>query len=63
MKSGAIHGKEKRLSLHLVVVAVEKGAFWSPSTTVVNFIYLLSIKFILNYFTIQIYNSKFTMNI
>ena len=29
------------LPLHLGVVAVEKGAFWSPSTTVTNFTYLL----------------------
>ena len=27
--------------LHLGVVAIEKGAFWSPSTTVTNFTYLL----------------------
>ena len=25
------------LHLHLSVVAIEKGAFWSPSTTVANF--------------------------
>ena len=25
--------------LHLGVVSIEKGAFWSPSTTVDNFIY------------------------
>ena len=30
-------------SIHLGVVAIEKGAFWSPSTTVANFTYLLSI--------------------
>ena len=30
-------GKEQRPSLHLGVVAIEKGAFWSPSTTVANF--------------------------
>ena len=27
-------------SLHLGVVAIEKGAFWSPSTLVANFTYL-----------------------
>ena len=31
-----MHGKEWRPSLHLGVVAIEKGAFWSPSTTVTN---------------------------
>ena len=34
-------GKEQRLSLHLGVVAIEKGAFESPSTTVANFTNLL----------------------
>ena len=26
--------------LHLGILAIEKGSFWSPSTTVVNFTYL-----------------------
>ena len=30
--------------LHLSVVAIEKGAFWSPLTKVANFTYLLSYK-------------------
>ena len=34
-------GKVKRPTLHLCVVAIEKGAFWSPSTTVSNFTNLL----------------------
>ena len=34
--SGAILGKEKHPLLHLGVVAIEKGAFWSPSTMVAN---------------------------
>ena len=38
---GAIQGKEWRPSLHLSVVAIEKGAFWSPSNTVANFITIL----------------------
>ena len=29
--------KEERSLLHLGVVAIEKGAFWSPSITVANF--------------------------
>ena len=29
--------REKSSALHLGVVAIEKGAFWSPSTTVANF--------------------------
>ena len=29
------------LPLHLGVLAIEKGAFWSPSTTVANFILLM----------------------
>ena len=32
-------GKEWRPLRHLGVVAIEKGAFWSPSTTVANFTY------------------------
>ena len=34
-------GKEQRHPLHLGVVAIEKGAFELPSTTVVNFTFLL----------------------
>ena len=41
-----IKGKVERRPLHLGVVAIEKGAFWSPSTTVANFI---------NYIYIYIY--------
>ena len=40
---GRIKGKwskEARLLLHLDVVAIEMGAFWSPSTTVANFTYI-----------------------
>ena len=37
-KSGAIQGKELRPLLHIGVVAFEKGAFLSPSTTVANFL-------------------------
>ena len=29
-------------TLRLGVVAIEKGAFWSPSTTVANFTYLFT---------------------
>ena len=29
--------RSSALLLHLGVVAIEKGAFWSPSTTVANF--------------------------
>ena len=36
---------ESRSPLHIGVVAIEKGAFWSPSTTVANF----------TFFTIYIY--------
>ena len=32
--SGAITGKESHTLLHLGVIAIEKVAFWSPSTTV-----------------------------
>ena len=37
--SGAIQGKELRPPLHLGVVAIEKGAFGSPSTAVANYNY------------------------
>ena len=30
------------------VVAIEKGAFWSPSTTVANFTYLFSLQLWIN---------------
>ena len=36
-KNGTIQGKELCSPLHLGVVAIKKGAFWSPSTTVANF--------------------------
>ena len=39
--SEAIQGKELCPPLHLGVVAIEKGAFESPLTTVANFTYLL----------------------
>ena len=42
--SGATQGKELRPLLHLGVVAIEKGAFWSPSTTVAKFTYFTYIK-------------------
>ena len=35
--SGTIQGMEYRPPLHLGVVAIEKGAFGSPSTKVANF--------------------------
>ena len=31
--------RSSALPLHLSVVDIEKGAFWSPSTTVANFTY------------------------
>ena len=37
VSSGAIQRKELRPPLHLGVVAIEKGVFWSPSPTVANF--------------------------
>ena len=38
--SGAIQGKELRCPLYLGVVAIEKGAFGWPSTTVDQHIYI-----------------------
>ena len=35
---------KKHPPLHLSVVAIEKGAFGSPSTTVANFTYFISLK-------------------
>ena len=32
--------RSSALPLHLGVVAIEKGAFWSPSTTVANFTFI-----------------------
>ena len=37
--------RSNALSLHLSVVAIEKGAFWSPSTRVTNFTYLYVSKY------------------
>ena len=51
---GAIQGKEYRLPLHLSVVAIEKGAFGSPSTTVANFT-LLTLNMYINFI-----NRKYT---
>ena len=36
--------KEKRLPLHLGVVAIKKGAFGSPLTTVANFTLLTIVR-------------------
>ena len=38
-KVGQSRERSSALPLHLGVVAIEKGAFWSPSTTVANFTY------------------------
>ena len=40
---GKVEQSRKRSSapLHLGVVAIEKGAFWSPSTTVAHFTYFI----------------------
>ena len=43
IKGKAIQGKEQHLPLHIAVVPIEKGAFWSPSTRVTNFTYFLYI--------------------
>ena len=40
-KSGAIQGKEEHPSFHLGVVAIEKGAFGSPLTTIATFTYFI----------------------
>ena len=37
-----VHIKGKRPPLHLGVVAIKKGAFWLPSTTVANFTFTYS---------------------
>ena len=34
--------RSSALTLHLGVVAIEKGAFWSPSTKVTNFTYFFT---------------------
>ena len=36
--------RNSALPLHLGVIAIKKGAFWSPSTTVANFTFLLYYK-------------------
>ena len=41
IKGKVERSRERSSALHLGVVAIEKGAFWSPSTMAVNFTYLL----------------------
>ena len=41
-----MQGKELCTLLHLGVVAIEKGAFGSPSTKVANFYYIVLVTFI-----------------
>ena len=41
------------------VVAIEKGAFWSPSTMVANFTYVIKLRndfFYINHFSLIIFN-------
>ena len=40
---GEVDQSKERPPLHLGVVAIEKGAFWSPSTTVAKFLYYIYI--------------------
>ena len=42
VKAPLYQEKEWCPSLHLGVVAIEKGAFWSASTTIANFTYMTS---------------------
>ena len=37
IKSEVEQSRERSIALHLCVVAIEKGAFWSPSITVASF--------------------------
>ena len=41
IKGKVKQSRERSSALHLGVVAIEKGAFWLPSTMVTNFLYLL----------------------
>ena len=52
-KSGAIQGKKLRPLLHLDVVAIEKEAFWSPSTSLANFTFTIYIFIYYVFLTIQ----------
>ena len=42
IKGKVEQSKERSSTLHLGVVAIEKGAFWSPSTMVANFTFTLN---------------------
>ena len=48
---GAIRGKKERPPLHLSVVAIEKGAFWSPSSCghQLYFYYHYLLRIVINY--------------
>ena len=42
IKGKVEQSRERSSTLHLVVVAIEKGAFGSPSTKFANFTYIVS---------------------
>ena len=42
--------------LHLGVVAIEKGAFWSPSTKVANFTYFILVQLPSSFFSIRLFS-------
>ena len=52
--------RSRALPLHIRVVAIEKGAYWSPSTTVANFthIYIYIYIYILNFFFLSFKSPK-----
>ena len=54
---GAIQGKEQHPPLHLGVVAIEKGSFWSLSITVANFTYIYIYIYIYSSLSIFIHSS------
>ena len=41
IKGKVEQSRERSCTLHFSVVAIEKGVFWSPSTTVANFTNLI----------------------
>ena len=46
-----------------VVVAIEKGVFWSPSTTVTNYIFVQLQEFVLFFYTVLSNSNNFLINL
>ena len=55
---GKVEQSGESTPVHLAVVAIEKGAFWSPSTTVANFTFTLKVVLDTSLLNTQQYNVR-----